>query len=779
MPAPNVPELSEIGENPAKQIRKLHLDARPDVTLVARHGDPVGAVSVAFATDNGPLAAITIATLLEARVGSELRSGIEVRANPTGGYVSAFAPTSEVAGGFVRAVDHALAQPVTGQDSWLHPLANHAAALLSRLDTGGLGGRSTDCSGFFEEAHSPQNLPRLDSTQGIALLNTWRVEARTRVNLAFGALGGPEILDAVEAAVEQLQPWPVGNSRTSPWPRDDVFNSAGAAGSPPHLTVELRVPSATAALEAAHLLESPNARLIAQLAAIGQGWKLDIVAGQSALSGGCLLVELSPSAVADAATDPPPSEVARAARLAVDELRRTTRSINDSSWSLAESILRSTDPRLAAASAAWRSLGSDSDQPPRHAVTWYHRDSREESARELRARFDQIAEQWHQQSIDITIGQEPGQGELWVLLASPCGTSSEHELDAGISGLALNAIVHATPSAEGVALEPWVAADGLGLVAHAPRRRDGETLDALAVRVGDALGRALIGQQQATAFAAARDSTLTRFRAEGNPGLWASIEALSPSHPSWLLPVGSLAILSTADSREAQARLRTILSGPLRIAVLANGERSQAEHIRNNLREWLRPLRSGPRACPAVPAAKKPNFGLTRIKTADTTTEITAHVSVQLPTYDAPLASEARWTTWLLNRRGGWLDRALVTTKLAASADASVYGGPNAAAIVVEIRALPESIHTAVMQVRALFGRLSAGALSRTDFAAAKRHFSQVELIRSLDPRYRLVALWRGQAGLPTVPRLEELRRYHKQVFSTDRVVVVERATEP
>ena len=76
---------------------------------------------------------------------------------------------------------------------------------------------------------------------------------------------------------------------------------------------------------------------------------------------------------------------------------------------------------------------------------------------------------------------EAGQGEIWMLLASPCGTTVEDSTDAGWRGLAMRTA--AMVDVGDVVLEPWVTPDGIGLLAHGARSGPAETPVAHATRV--------------------------------------------------------------------------------------------------------------------------------------------------------------------------------------------------------------------------------------------------------------------------------------------------------
>ncbi len=766
---PATPSLSEVGDTPAKQVRVLELPGRPRTILVARHGDPSAAVAVAFAP--GGIDGAAVAARLEADLAKAGLGPLLVHLDDSGGYVSALTRTPDDAGNAIAVVSESLTRAATDmpsgkRDSTGSPIPT-AGPAASTLPSG------ASCAAAFSDgpripSANAKGGERSRASGGLAGLGPQTAWIR------FAAVGSPDYLDAVREAVNALDPWPAGTLAVPPWPASDRFAAVPAVAGAPGLAVALRLPSAGAAMGAAQQLGAPDSPLAIQLGALGRGWQLDAVVAEASIEGGCLLVELTPKAHQ---VGPNHAEIARAARLTAEEAQKLAEEQAESTWAFAESVLRNSDPRGAAASASWQSLSTSTDEPVRYSIEWRAEDDRDVSGAALERMFNDIGEQWERPSIDAAVREEPGQAELWVLLASPCGTSFEGSTDAGLGALAVSTAARA--SRDDTTLEPWIAPDGLGIVAHAARRATDESLGQLAHRVGKALASALVRRASPEwAFMDARTATLTLLGTRPSPGFWASLEALSPGHPSWLLPEGTPEALVNADLPRAHARLRTLLGGPLRVAVLANGGSEQVPHLLDTLEEWLRPLRDARRPCPASPAPALPIWGLTRLEAAASEEQAT-YVGVTLPTFGAALGDEARWTAWLLNRAGGWLSTVLEESELAATARATLLGGPRAAALIVEIRATPEAREAAVMHVRGLFARLYAGAVRETEAAAAQQHFAAAHLLNDLDPRHRLVSRWRSPDPGGSPISIEDLRRFHAQAFAPGHVAVVELAVEP
>jgi hypothetical protein len=364
---------------------------------------------------------------------------------------------------------------------------------------------------------------------------------------------------------------------------------------------------------------------------------------------------------------------------------------------------------------------------------------------------------------------EPGQGEMWVLLASPCGTAGESNEDAGLAALTLQTLALRRPSVQGVVIEPWIDSDGVGLLAHAPRSSPYETSAELAQRVADALGRALAATRLAAPqVAQARANLLERVGPRPRPAFWLTVDALAPGHPAWLSPRGSFAALSGIQSHEVETSRRTLARGPLRMAAIANSDPGQVETARTRLEEWIRPLRGQPLSCPKH-AAPKVRHGALTLESEDASSAGRAYVAAALPA-GSRISTEAEMLSYLLNRPGGYLDQALSSTTLG-SARALLLGGRRAQALIIEVHAFEDRESDAIAQVRGLLGRLARGALSQKDLDLAREELSRAELGASLDPRQRILELWRGEPRRS--PSLASMRRFLATALRPEAQIVV------
>jgi hypothetical protein len=365
---------------------------------------------------------------------------------------------------------------------------------------------------------------------------------------------------------------------------------------------------------------------------------------------------------------------------------------------------------------------------------------------------------------------EPGQGQFWMLLATPCGTSAEDGASAGALALALHAAASGHEVAEGVALEPWLTVDGMGMLAHAGPATPYESPVAQAERVVEGLMRALLDTGPTPEFiAASRELLLAGMPSGPAPGLALALRQTTSNHPSYLEARGTWASLTAISARSVQLERERFVRSKLRLASLGNHDEAQLQAAERRLLSLLGSVDSGPVDCPprgiVAPVPGKYVIDASGVR------EPSAIVGVPLPPSPDGPSEEARWTEWLMNRPGGWLEQALQRPGLVSTAHARAMGGGAAAALVIEIHAVDDKHEEAVAQVRGLLERLRAGAANAADVGAAREQLARNEASRRLNPRARLVDLWQGSKH--PVATLDSLHALHRAAFEAGREVVV------
>ena len=288
-----------------------------------------------------------------------------------------------------------------------------------------------------------------------------------------------------------------------------------------------------------------------------------------------------------------------------------------------------------------------------------------------------------------------------------------------------------------------MTADGIGLLVH-DSARPGESPVALARRLADLAARPLARRPfrpRARSPGRARrcSPTATRWRC-ARWGL--SARRLAPDHPSWIEPLGTHVrarpLRPTRRSPHAPSSLR---AGPLRVAVLANADSSQAEAAARAVDRWVARRAGEASACPAVNALAPARPGTYAVDLA-AGCHPRGHPGVRAAAGGRDARDRlARWTAAALDGPDGLLARALgepppgrVTTDRSPEAGVPRVVGTRAPALAMRVSADDATLDTAVAQTRALLDRLRQGALRDDDRARAGAALARAALAGSLDP---------------------------------------------
>lgn len=718
-------------------LERVALDDRPPLTLVARGGDPRPALAFVAAHSRGSAASAALAGVLAARLEAAGIVGVETRAHGLGIEVACLAAGPKDAERFVTAVRAAVATEVTLADPALRAARRQEEALFALRFAGPAQAAAAACSGELGVLPAASRVD-LASRAGVAWLNQARAAIFRVEAAAFAALGPESFLDATRDALSDASAWPTGDADTDTWPEQDVV-AVDPGGGNRQLSVAVWLANADAAVGAANALGSGESELRARLESLAPPWRLERATAIARQRGACLRLDVTPPPL-----DPGPSsgEVGRVAALVERSALLAVASAGRGA--LDESVLRPIDPRRSASLAAWRALPSG-EQPGalRRTVAYVTGAGDSVATSELGRSVSDARVRLARPSIDVAEQAEPGQGELWMLLASPCGTGTESAQDAGALALLLRSSAISRPDPS-VQLEPWVTPDGIGLLAHGPRSLSSEPPAVHARRVARALGRALVGRIGGAELGAARADLLTGLGGQPFVGFSLALEGLSPGHPSWLEPRGTWDSVSELPSEALERARRLWLGGPLRLSVLTNGGSGQSRAAVEELESWLLPLRAEVRACP-IARAEPARRGEVRVDAKSAPNYEGAYVGVTLGSPGFVSARIAELLAFMLNRPGGLLERAVAVPGLGATVRAHALGGVRRPALLLDVRALPERLEEAVRRARAVFDSLSRGAFGGEDLASAQRELARREEEARFDPRRRIVELWRAE----------------------------------
>lgn len=765
-------------------------DGRPLLAVIAREGDAKGAVAVAVTTagiapDRGALAGVALAALVEARLALK---GVDATA--VGGWegwrLRALVDSPSDMGRVVDAIRLALLTPVTPDEPALAAVTRKEAALARRPLPDSALGDVAECTG---EAYGLRDAPAPQTTE----LEAWRRAAHGLGRVAIATVGNATLADAAAQMLGRAPAWPaaapiVAASRPGSRGPTVVYDASGEveAGSA-RVVVTARTATPERAVAVAPVLGNPHGPLVSRLAALDAPARVRSVVATAHVDGGCVATTINLSA-RDLAADAP-TRIATAAALARQELAveiADGAAPGDLGRELTE---RASDPRDAAERAAWWSLAgrrtAAGDDEPSMAIAVGLAAPRDApnavgGGDAIRAEIDRATLAWHAPVVEARTFVERGQGEAWVLLASPCGTGPESTSDAGLgAAVAMAAAAQAASSARDARFEPYVGTDGIGVLVHGPAR-PGESPQAHARRLADSVARAFAADAiEPDRAAQARTALLARAAEVDSRALGALASALAPSHPSWLAPQGTLFGIAGVSDESVAARAAAVRAGPLRVAVLANVDGAQADSAVRAVDRWVARRPGESRVCPAVAAASAPRAGTYAVD-ASIGAPSEVLIGVPLPPGDTAARAMAVWLAAALDGADGLLAHALgadstgaaSSSPLAQQWSAVVLGAPQASSLVVRIVGPDASIDGAVAQVRALLDRLRRGALREEDRGKAAGAIARTRLAASLAPRGRVVSLWRGETPGP-VPSLDNLRAVAASVLHDEGFVIV------
>jgi hypothetical protein len=777
---------------------------RPPLATVIREGDPRAAVAVAVTTDGvapdrAALAAVSLAGLVRERLAAR---GIEARAVAGwGGWrLSALVGSAADASSLVTAVRAALVSPVAANEPALAAVARQSALLAERpLPAEALGEVAT-CTG--EPYGAPGSAPPT-----LSELEAWRSAAHGTGRVALATAGPASIADAVAAALARGDAWPPASpAPETPWPPANapaaVYDASGEV--PPgaaRVVVTARTPGPERAVAAAAALGTSGGPLISRLAALTAPGRLRSVAATAHPDGGCLAATIDLSA-RDLTTDAA-ARIATAAALARQEIDVEIADAAASEDALRDPLTNAPDPRDAAERAAWWTLagprhdtGAGADEPRLHVTVGLAppKDATAPAAPEMadavRSQIDRATLAWKVPVVDARVLVERGQGELWLLVASPCGTTAESAGDAGLgAAVVMEAAAQAGDGSADALAEPFIAADGLGVLVHG-RARDGEPPTVHARRLADLAARTFEADPiDLDAAARARTRVLVDASRPEARSRQALAAALEPVHPSWIEPRGTMLGVSSASNEALAVREAALRAGPIRVAVLANTSVAQAEAASVAVDRWIARRPGESRTCPSLAAAPAPRAGIYAVA-APPGAFSEAWLALPLAAADPSVWTAATWFAAALDGPDGILARALggrpgvpgaaiagsagrgASAALARSWGAALVGARRSPALVVRVAADDDALDAAVAQVRGVLDHLRRQGLSEDETARATASVAARRLSASLDPRARVVALWRGEAE-PTPPPSDALRAFAASTLRDESLVVV------
>ena len=718
---PRETHLIEAG-GPNSRIEERALSDRPPLSIIERQGDPEVAIALASLASAAPELHAAFGEALSQRL---IRAGFQTQlvTHGLGFELILLAEDAERARQATQALLQALARPLATAELNAAP----APAEAERTAPGAI----AQCSA---------ELPGRRRVTDAAELDRERIASFARDRAAWAVVGDAKAARAVGNALAAGPDWPELGRVHSSLPEHDVTEVLH--GERATLSVALTVGDANRALGAAASLGDPTSPLGVRLAALGAGLRLRRVVATAHPLGGCLRIDSD----LDASPLPEARRLGFAVQLIEEEVALALAKTTDENR-LEASALSAADPRLAARAAAYSAL----IEPAPHLATSRLVALTTPDEAPLAPSLDAAIEQAHNDApqVETRVRVEAGQPGVWALLTTPCAASSERAENAGHSAVWVGAA--AAGATRAVRLEPWVGAEGLGILGFAERAAGESDADA-ATRLGDALGQALLAPPSALEVATARSELLKAVGSEPHPLLDALLESLAPGHVGALAPRGSATSLQSASREAVLARQRELLRLPHRLAVLSPTNASDAAFVTRALSRWLK----SPDSAHAPPC--------------DAEVSVPARAELSLPPGGTPEGSylgfripaksgaEANVLAELLNAPGGALARTLADPDLVGAARALAFGTNSARALIVQVSAFAGREQEALTRVQKLFERLaSGGALTAAELDTAVGRQRTSRRQAALDPRYRLVQLL--DAGPPPAVDAAALRK--------------------
>jgi hypothetical protein len=793
-------------------------EGRPPLAVVAREGDPRGAVAVAVVTEGiaperGAEVPVALAALVESRVDKAVsvlpsRDGFRAR-----GLVSNDGDATALA----QSLAAALKAPVTAADLPAvgkklailarSPLADAALEAVSRCEASVLAPAGTHGGTVGASAGENEG----GSAVTVEMLEAWRRGAVGLGRVSLATAGKGSLGDAVASALATGPAWPEGAPVPPEPPLAGDARTYDATGDVPaggaRVTLSARAQGAADAVRAAEALGDPNGALAARLGGLDAPASLRDVTATAHARGGCVTVsfEFLPRDLAVDAS----ARVAAAIALARQEVATELGGVPGPSGAAGSPptvgtiARRAGDPREAADLAAWWALNApdpDAAGEPRIAAAVGMGGGREAAAalrglsgsqenavvaargEAIRVELDRAIVAWHEPVVEARAKVERGQGDLWLALGSPCGTLAEMQSDAGLGAAFALAAADRTRTAlrgTGASAEGWAAPDGIGVIVHGPALA-GESPEAHARRLADAVARSFAAEPVDRASVShARARLLGEDGRQDARALVILAGAVAPGHPSWIAPMGPVDALGRSSDASVMARASALRAGPLRVAVLGNASTTQSDAAVHAVDRWIVRHPGQSRACP-IPSAPPAPRSATYAVDAPPGGSTEAWLALALPAGDASARSTAEWLAATLDGADGLLAHAL-GGGLARAWSARVVGGAHASALVVRVDSPAGALDAAVAQVRGLLDRVRQGSLTPADVAHAAALLADRELAGSLDPSRRLLALWQSDpagASTPSIaapppPTLDALRAFASTTLRDDALIIV------
>lgn len=701
----------------------------PTIQVLRRKGDPEDALGIAIFTSGGSQGSVALSALFQARLRTlNVDFSIEVTGLATLAVISF--PRDGAVNEILTEIHEALHRPVGDEELAALDLPARLARLKQLSDSAP--SEVGQCEGRLGAEGAGALLPA--PTKWAAWLEEIRTQSVVASRVGLSAIGSGRLLTDVRG-LHRL-PWRSGPPVDDSWApgmRTAVMASTGAR----EIQVALRVADGERALAAGRALRQSDHPLRQRLRGYSARFSLSDVRVTLRPAGACLVVALEVEGDA-----PKVDQIAATALLVDEEMEAATRQ----SLSPEERGLTLVEPQTAtetAALAAWSAVRSPvAGAAPAQLIEYRDRGPGTPSSAGLRQRLLAIHREWQGHELPILQRDELGQGQLYVMLASGCGTGVESAEESGLRALTIASLAEQFSGERGVVLIPFVSPDGVGLVARAARLR-GETPTEHGERVGRVLAGALSGSAiDGRLVAQARARQLARVGSD--PGLALVHSVFGGEHVSALEPYGNDNTLSSFSTADVERTREDLVLEPLRLAVLTNSGPEQGSAVQSAVERWLASQREHISPCREAKLSPAPP-GQWTVETLEEHIQPGAfigafapvrpevgrafeyHLSQHPELFQSPGVSDTWPSDWQIR----W--------------DGNTAGG----VLWIHLTAPPDRVAAQVEKVRLGLHRLAQSGLSAGSVQTLRAEFARREKAVDEQPIGRLIRTWRDQAPLP------------------------------
>ncbi|APS00198.1 insulinase family protein [Pajaroellobacter abortibovis] len=755
----------------------------PPLVTIEREGDPQAAIGLAVVTlgidsQRDTEVAIALSSLLETRLQRNGMTNITVIPMVDGYRIHRFIQNAEEGEKIISLLHQALLSPIAQGSEQLTALHQQMEWLQKQPSLLPSLSAMARCEGKPYLLHPNQDASSRNSSSFLkpnpSTIESWRTHAHTVGRIAFGITGTASTIQRVSKALISTGAWPeaqqlsIFTQSPPPMPTQPVLSYSidPSVQNQARVTLASWIYSGSKAVAIAnHIVHQQNS-FIARLNANCPLFSIQQVTATAHPEGGCLVVTMnSPLFPPSTKEEEVPfnsalNTLSAWTAIAEQELQITLNTEFTDLFSIPNIVLTTSDPREASSLGAWWALASQTNQryptaSPSIGISLEIPSTAEiKSSQNPSEKNQNFLKNWARNTIALATPQiafktkvEQGQGEIWILLASPCGTLHESDETAGLTAMATQFVAEYASTrfrSKEVTIEEWISTEGVGWIAHTPRQPL-ESSHQHAQRIADALGQSLFAiPLDSLTMAQTRIAILARRDKDFKKEIGIPLaKSLAPGRLAWLFPFGSPSVQERISDAALRASISSLQQGPLRASILVNQEDGQAQEIARLLDRWANHDLDTQRHCHATPPAVAPRPGSYAIR-LPSGSSAEAWIAFPLSPNHPGQQEIAQLIAILLNQEEGIFSQTLRKSRIIHQWGARVIGSSLSSALAIRMETSPGQLESAVDQARAILQRLRQGDITQEELSQAIHRYQESNLEKLVHPSERLIALWRN-----------------------------------